>query len=131
MKIDYDFIKEILLIMEDYKEHEINNISLLEKLGKQNEDKFIGHIKLLGDNNFIDYDINTTQCEYGFKSFPGVSGYKILDTNYRITAQGYEFLDILKNNTVLNKLRDFTISNVLYIGREIIIRTAVSSITGR
>lgn len=131
MKIDYNFIKEILLTMENNVGHEINNNELLKLLGQDKRDKFIGTIKILGDNGFITYNQDKTDYEYGFISFAGASGYKIIDTDYRITAQGYDFLDILKNDTALNKIKDFAISNALYIGREIIIRSAVSCITGR
>lgn len=105
MKLDYDFIKQILLTMENYHEHEINNYELMKLLNitADIEDKFIGHILLMGDNELIDYC--HTKYAFGFAKIPGCKGYKIIDDDYRITANGYEFLDILKNDTILKKLR--------------------------
>lgn len=38
---------------------------------------------------------------------------------------------MLKNDTAFNKIKNFAISNAWDLGKEIIIRSAVSSITGR
>ena len=43
---------------------------------------------------------------------------------YRITANGYEFLDILKNDTILNKIKHFAIQNAWEIGKQLIIESA-------
>lgn len=128
MKLDYGFIKEILLAMEKFEEHEIRCPQLVEILGGSQTDinfvnKFVGHIKILGDNHFIDCSTK----DYGVIRYAN-GGYSLVNPIYRITAQGYDFLDMLKNDTVFNKVKDFTLSNAVTIGREIIIRSAVESI---
>ena len=124
MKLDYDFIKQILLTMENYHEHEINNYELMKLLNitADIEDKFIGHILLMGDNGLIDYC--HTKYAFGFAKIPGCKGYKIIDDDYRITANGYEFLDILKNDTILKKIKNFAIQNAWEIGKQLIIESA-------
>lgn len=124
MKLDYDFIKQILLTMENYHEHEINNYELMKLLNitADIEDKFIGHILLMGDNGLIDYC--HTKYAFGFARVSRGDIYQIINDKYRITAQGYEFLDILKNDTVLNKIKTFAIKNAWEIGKQLIIESA-------
>ena len=124
MKLDYDFIKQILLTMEDYDKHEIENFELMKRLDitNDNEDKFIGHILILGDNGFI--DSSNLKHPYGFARISRGDVYQIINDNYRITAHGYDFLDILKNDTVLNKIKNFAIKNAWEIGKQLIIESA-------
>ena len=124
MKLDYEFIKKILITMEEYNEYCIRAYELIKKLNistDKEKDKFIGHILILGDNNLIDCD--NKEYKFGLVYFLG-GNYDILDTNYRITAQGYEFLDILKNETAFNKVKNFAINTAIEIGKQIIIKVA-------
>jgi len=124
MKLDYDFIKKILLTMEEYEEHSIRAHILMKKLNinsKTGKDKFIGHILILGDNGAIDCDY--AEHKYGLVYF--INGnYDILNVNYRLTAKGYEFLEILKNDTAFNKVKDFALNTALDIGKQIIVKLA-------
>lgn len=124
MKLDYDFIKQILLTMEEYDKHEIENLELMKYLNIADEDvdKFIGHILSLGDNGMV--DTNNLKHPYGFARISSEGVYQIVRDKYRITAQGYEFLDVLKNDTVLKKIKNFTIKNALEIGNQLIIESA-------
>ena len=101
MRLDYDYIKKILLTMENYNKHQIYSKELmgLLEIGEEDLDKFIGHIKLLADNYFI-----FSSCEdLGFKN--GLNGNIVIGNPlYRITSQGYEFLDILRNDTILKNV---------------------------
>ena len=54
--------------------------------------------------------------------------YIISNPSYRITAQGYEFLDILKNDTVLNKIKNFAISNAWEIGKQLLVQYAIGQV---
>lgn len=124
MKIDYNYIKQALLLMEECPDYNIESLELLKKLkslelsNDENENKFIGHIKILHDNYFIDCE----NSNLGIKET--LNNFIIVNTKYRITAQGYEFLDILKNDTAFNKIKDFAISNAIDIGKEIIVKLA-------
>lgn len=134
MKLDYNFIKQILTVMEEYSEHEIDCYILMHKTGVMDDknvineeliEKFIGHIKILGDKYFI--ESSDKKGNYGFAK--GLNGdYIISRPNYRITAQGYEFLDILKNKTVFNKIKDFAISNAWEIGKQLLVQYATKQI---
>lgn len=134
MKLDYNFIKQILLVMEECDSHEIECHKLMQSIGvidtKRviNEDlieKFIGHIKILGDKYFL--ESSDKKGNYGFAK--GINGdYVISNPNYRITAQGYEFLDVLKNDTILNKIKNFAISNAWEIGKQLLVQYAAGQI---
>ena len=115
MKIDYKFLKSILIAMEEYKLHQIRCYDLMQKIGVMDErhvlneeltEKFVGHIKILGDNYFI--ESSDKRGYYGFEN----------------TNNGYEFLDILKNDTILNKVKNFAIKNAWEIGKQLIIESA-------
>lgn len=134
MKLDYKFIKEILLTMEEYDKHEISSYELWQKIGVMDSkhcidedmlDKFLGHIKVLDDNFCI---------ECSNKNFGVVASlrgnYGIANVTFRLTAQGYEFLDVLKNDTAFNKVKDFAISNAIDIGKQIIVQLATGAFHG-
>ncbi len=133
MKLDYKFIKEILLTMENYDKHEISSYELWQKIGVMDSkhcidedmlDKFLGHIKVLDDNGCV-------ECSNkNFGVVPTCGNYRIANVTFRLTAQGYEFLDVLKNDTAFNKVKDFAISNAIDIGKQIIVQLATGAIHG-
>ena len=47
-----------------------------------------------------------------------------------MTAKGYEFLDMLKQDTVFNKVKNFTITNAFEIGKQLLISLATGAING-
>lgn len=123
MKLDYNFMKEILIVMEEYASHEIENLKLLDLLNitNENEDKFIGHIKILGDNNFI--ECNNTAYPYGIFTDNRLNGYKIISAKYRLTAQGYEFLDVLKKDNIFHQIADLAVPTAFKVGTQILTQT--------
>lgn len=135
MKLDYDYIKQLLFVMENYEEHQIALSELMKLMQVESQhnntkdnkalDKFIGHIKLLADNYFID----SSSPELGFKI--GYSGNVMIgNALYRITSRGYEFIDMLKNDTVFQKIKNFAISNAWDIGKEILISVMSGKLNG-
>lgn len=114
MKLDYDFIKNILSAMEQNDSYLIANIDLANVVGidlKKVEDrnKFIGHIKLLGEGSLIACD-NEQVTNFGFVSNPSPSGMtEISRTNYRLTNEGHKFLESLKDDTFFNKCKNFAL----------------------
>ena len=133
MKLDYKFIKEILLTMEEYDKHEISSYELWQKIGVMDSkhcidkgllDKFLGHIKVLDDNCCIECSNDN------FGVVPTSGGYLTANVTFRLTAQGYEFLDVLKNDMAFNKIKDFAISNAIYIGKQIIVQLATGAFHG-
>ena len=122
MKLDYNYLKKILVIMEEHPEHQIQLNDLAEKALENQQDnkfndKFIGHIKILYDNGCFDTlkpgDLGILLTNSGI----------ICNVNmeYRLTARGYEFLDILRNDTVFNKIKQFAISTAIEIGKNLLL----------
>ncbi len=134
MKLDYNLIKQILLTMAECDTHEIRSKTLMQAIGvldskniinEQLLDVFVGHIKILGDKNLIECSDKTNK--FGFAK--GLNdNYTISNPNFRITAQGYEFLDILKNDNVFNKIKNFAISNAIEIGKQLLIKYAINHV---
>lgn len=121
MKLDYTYLKKILVTMEEASTHQIWVSELIKKFPDDNEDKFIGHIKIL-------FDFGCVSTQSGKTGFTTTMNGQIIvaDVPYRLTAKGYEFLDILKNDTIINKIKDFAISNALEIGKQMLIGLAAN-----
>lgn len=118
MKLDYAFIKQILLTLEDNEEHIMELGKILDVLNIKEDkelDRFIGHVKVLGDNFYIE----STSRNYGIENYIG--GMAINDNAmYRLTARGYEFLDILKNDTVFSKVKNLSIQTAFDVGKSML-----------
>lgn len=121
MKLDYNYLKKILIIMEENSKHEIKSFDLFKKLlGTEIiDDKTLGHLRILNDFGCIYSqadNLGIKECLNG----------QIIQGNtlYRLTSRGYEFLDMLKNETVFNKIKNFAISNAWDIGKELLIAFA-------
>ena len=123
MKIDYNFLKLILVNLQENESHLTYNLTLAKGLSidiknDQQFDKFVGHIKLLDDNCCID----CAKPDLGFmESKKGC--WVVLEINYRLTSQGYEFLDMLRENNIFNKIKNLSISTALEVGRCLLINT--------
>lgn len=131
MKLDYDFIKQILTIMEENESHQIWVNSLLKNLEIDADNqsmmaKYAGHIKILGDCGYIDCDWQDT--EYGIQEY-GDGTFDCANVQYRITAQGYEFLDVLKNDTVLNKIKNFALPTAFEVGKQLLVQLLTGPLT--
>jgi hypothetical protein len=119
MKLDYDFIKGILGAIVESDSHLVTNVQIAKAVEVDLKDtaqfdKFAGHVKLLGDNACIE-----SQAEnFGFGRTMGGDYY--FEAHYRLTAQGYEFLDMLKNQSVLNKIKSYGVSTALELGKELL-----------
>lgn len=133
MKLDYEYIKQLLLTMEEYPEHEIESHDFWKLIGLSSNDgkfdtatldKFIGHMKILSD----DFLIESSADNFGFVFNRG--NLFTATAYYRITSKGYEFLDILKNDTVFNKIKTFALSNAFEIGKNIFVDITSKIITG-
>lgn len=123
MKLDYDYLKKILITMEENPEHQIYFYDLVQKVSGKGiydvDDKTIGHIRILYDNKCFD-TLKKGQIGISYNLN------KVLvttNTLYRLTAKGYEFLDLLRNDSVFNKIKNFSIATALEIGKDILIKT--------
>lgn len=125
MKQDMELIKLILQTLADNE----NYFMLSDHLAKQiqaitNEknafnNKFIGHFFLAKDSNLIS---EMSVCFFTGPVYNGAmpaNGGKV-----RITAQGLEFLDALKEDTIFNKIKDYSIGIAVETGKSLLVSLA-------
>lgn len=129
MKQDYKFLKEILLAIEEHPKHLINTDDLVEKLKVDYNDpvawdNFWGHMFILKDNDCLDCEDSELGVTIGKG---GRCGYT---TQYfRLTARGYEFIDILKDKSIFNKVKDFSVTTALEVGKAALIKIVSGTVT--
>ena len=90
--------------------------------GRVLERKFMGHILILGDKGLIESFY--TKYPFGFVNCVG-GEYSIVDVDYRMTAQGYEMIDIFKHDEIYSKVKDYTLSNALDLARQLLAEEVV------
>ncbi|MBQ8669139.1 DUF2513 domain-containing protein [bacterium] len=125
MRIDRNFVREIFLAMQDHEDYVISSHTLMKKLGIKGrvlERKFMGHILILGDKGLIESFY--TKYPFGFVNCVG-GEYSIVDVDYRMTAQGYEMIDIFKHDEIYSKVKDYTLSNALDLARQLLAEEVV------
>lgn len=121
MKQDMELIK---LILQTLAANE-NYFMMLDALAQQvqektNEgqpfsDKFVGHFFLAKDTNLI--------AELGVCFFVGQQYRCPVPANgakLRITAQGLEFLEALKNDNIFHKVKDFSLGVATEVGKTLL-----------
>lgn len=120
MKIDTEFIKQILLTIENETDYVMSSHTLMRVLKiktKEQERKFMGHILILADNKLLE----SFPSKYPFGFVYCVGGeYSIIDVGYRLTARGYELIDVIKNDEIFNKVKDLSIDNALDIAKQLL-----------
>lgn len=121
MKQDYELIKIILQILADNEGYYmlLDNLAnkIQEKTGESElfNDKFVGHFFLARDTKLIE--------ELGVCFFTGQQYHKPVPANYaklRITAQGLEFLEALKNDNIIHKIKEFSVGTAIDIGKSLL-----------
>lgn len=126
MKLDYEFLKQILFTLENYKSYKIALADLRKEmnLDKDQSDKLEGHIKLLDDNKYVEFEV----IEHN-KSINSPSFLRFMPTkNCRLTSQGYEFLGILQNDTILNKIKNLALPTAFELGKQLLMQILIGSI---
>lgn len=125
MKVDSNFIRQILLTMENEEDYAISSHSLMSKLkikGRELERKFMGHILILADEGLI--ESFSSKHPFGFVYCVG-GEYSIVDVGYRLTAKGYEMIDFLKDEKLFNKVKDYTLSNAFEMAKHILLNQSL------
>ncbi len=127
MKLDSDFMRQILLLIENNEDYLMSSLALKKALtikGRNSERKFMGHIMLLADNNVIE----SVNSKYPFGFVFGVDGeYSIIEASYRLTARGYELIDVIKNDEIFEKVKGLSINNALEIAKQMLIKKALEN----
>ena len=125
MKLNYKFIKEILLTMEEYNNCAIENFALIKRLNITNEileKKFVAHILVMTDLGLIKSTNPHEHVPMGLLITYDES-IDIRSSCYRLTAQGYEFLDALKKDSIFNQIVDLSLPTALKIGTQLLTQT--------
>lgn len=120
MQINYLYIKKILTAIRECDSHTISTEALIDILktpdNKQELDKFFGHLLFLADNRCIDEVFNSARYRFGIVyDNNGFNSYG--DTLIRLTASGYDFLDILNQDKVLQKIKGFGFTAAVEVGK--------------
>jgi hypothetical protein len=131
MKVDYAYIKQILSTLRDNESYRTDNYDLakicgvdVQHINEASLDKFVGHVKLLQDNFCIDCPAENL----GFVQ--NLNKHWITNrVSYRLTNRGYEFLEILNEKTVFNKVKNFSLSMALEVGKSLVIAALTKGIS--
>lgn len=89
MKRDIDFIRAILLKVEEECPQRHVNFKNFEQLGEYDKDVFNEHVRLLVEDNIIEVLANTNE-----------SGYYDVAFIKRLTSKGHDFLDSIRDEKV-------------------------------
>jgi len=117
MTIDIDYIK---ILLTDFQECESAYIdsSFFSKYIKEDENKFIFHWEILQDKGLVSgtngKQINVIQ--HGLNDYVFISG-----INLRLTDQGHQFYEALKDEEILEKLKSnvksFSLDSMIKMGK--------------
>lgn len=122
MKQDMELIKLILQTLADDENYFMLSDDLAKKIQvKTNEkdafnNKFIGHFFLAKDANLISEMSVCFFTGQGYNRAMPANGGKV-----RITAQGLEFLEALKEDTIFNKIKDYSIGVAAETGKSLLV----------
>lgn len=109
MKVDYDKIKEILIVFEESNKPTINTLGIFAALNydEKNQEDFdlVWHyLKLLSEQNLIEC-LNDTDNNLGI-SFTGNGQPIISIKSFRLTIIGHQTLETMKTNKAWEKVKD-------------------------
>jgi hypothetical protein len=121
MKIDYDYINEILKVFLNAQSLTVDWNSF-EELRNGNDDKFVFHIQIMAEKGLI----SNGQGDSSFKSLgfiPLAIGFNIAITPWRLTANGHDFASAMNKAPVLSvikeKFKDEGFSVVIDIAKQL------------
>lgn len=120
MKIDQEYLKNLLIAFEDSDGPETNIRELNESGFNFSEQKFIFHMRLLDDKNLI----SRTDGQRGFGFYTGADdGGSWAVIPLRLTAQGHDFIQALRQkevwNSVKENFKDVGITTLVDVSKEL------------
>lgn len=135
MKIDYGFIKEILIIIEQQNSNSIKNYDLMKQLGVMSSNDVDGVINETLIDNYVDYIqllcensiLSSSAKNAGFAQ-TAQGGYIFGNATYKITMSGYQFLDALRNDTIFNKIKGYTLPIAINLGTQYLTQGVIPKI---
>lgn len=133
MKLDYNYIKRMLILMEEEETHEFNlnriDMDFEENDPTHNTEKFVHHLSIMSQEGLIcSYSPNN---RYGFLRSAAIDNSIDYSVDFPIfmTSKGHEFLVVLNNDTFFKKLskhaKEFSISTAMEVGKGIILKTGI------
>ena len=122
MKQDMELIKLILQTLADDENYFMFSDDLAKQIQEKTNgkdafnNKFIGHFFLAKDANLISEMSVCFFTGQGYNRAMPANGGKV-----RITAQGLEFLAALKEDTIFNKIKDYSIGVAAETGKSLLV----------
>ena len=112
MKLDIDYIEQILTAVQEHEKSGMYQSDLLEAIeaDKENEDhidKFYYHMKRIEEAGYLESPHIDSDYRSGFGFSFSFDGMDLLDTEYELTWMGCNFLEAMRNDTVKSKIADW------------------------
>ncbi|KLI15203.1 DUF2513 domain-containing protein [Brachyspira hyodysenteriae] len=133
MKIDYQLIKNILTVIEDYPLPKIDGKELLNKL----DVKIPSRRALETDEDYLKYvtlvyhmkELLKAECieninkEYQYSFAPNIGSpfVRVDYTSYELTLKGSEFLSGLKQKKIFTKIKDLAINSAISLVTQLLV----------
>lgn len=122
MKIDQQYLKDLLIAFEDTEGSDTSEKDLLSKGIDTKSPEFTFHMRLLGDKGFV----SRLNGEPGWEFYQPVKmGYVTMNVEsaLRLTARGHDFISDLRQqevwNTVKNNFSDASLSTLSDVVKEL------------
>lgn len=101
MKLDLDFIKGILLAIDEYERYSTPSTFVIDKLEIDTQDqlsldKVFHHMKILFQANIID----SSAKNFGF-DLMGCGKYRVAYSDYELTIEGHKIVEAIKQDKTL------------------------------
>lgn len=120
MKIDQQYLKDLLIAFEDNPDPQTNIEELKEAGFSYMDPKFLFHMRLLDDQNLI----QRTDSKSGFGFFEGADdggSWGVLPL--RLTSRGHDFIAALRQKEVWEQVKtgfkDASISTLINVSRDL------------
>lgn len=118
MQLDVRLLRKILNTIQEKESHFVSVAEVLDDVRQDYEtidketfkDLFYGHLLLLKDNRVILEVSNTSNLGLGYGLNGHLNSYPCF---IRLTSIGYDFIKILNKNEVIDKIKNFTLSECL------------------
>lgn len=103
MKIDHDYLKRLLEMFESMPTPTTTLINIEKNGFAVEDDQFIFHIRLLEDQGLV---VNALDRSLPIVRFSGIYKKMIYkDAPIRLTAEGHDFLEAIKNKAVWEQIK--------------------------
>lgn len=119
MQLDIRFLRKILNTIQEKQSHYVLTTELFEDVSEfydgmnreDYKDLFFGHLLLLKDNNVIEEIGSNNNLGIGYMA----NGISFVKTKIRLTSTGYDFIKVLNQNGIVDKLKSYTITECLKV----------------